>query len=73
MTSPFRESLTAQAMHAIDAATGAVIPPIHPATTFARDAINQLIGETDCRRPAGRTSFRPTSNRRWRARRSDSP
>ncbi|WP_417497617.1 trans-sulfuration enzyme family protein [Maricaulis sp.] len=54
---PSRESLTAQAMHAIDEATGAVIPPIHPATTFARDADNQLIGETDYRRPAGPNEF----------------
>lgn len=34
----------AQAGHAIDRETGAVIPPIHPATTFARGADNQLLG-----------------------------
>ena len=32
------ETLAAQAMHAIDEATGAVVPPIHTATTYARDA-----------------------------------
>jgi cystathionine gamma-synthase len=32
------ETLAAQAMHAIDEATGAVVPPIHLATTYARDA-----------------------------------
>ena len=53
MTAFTRETLTVQAMHEIDALTGAVIPPIHPATTFARDADNALIGETDYRRPAG--------------------
>ncbi|MBA3465151.1 MAG: aminotransferase class I/II-fold pyridoxal phosphate-dependent enzyme [Deltaproteobacteria bacterium] len=31
------ETLAAQALHAIDAATGAIVPPIHLATTFARD------------------------------------
>ena len=53
MTASSRETRTVQAMHAIDALTGAVIPPIHPATTFARDADNALIGETDYRRPVG--------------------
>ncbi|MEO1191045.1 MAG: PLP-dependent aspartate aminotransferase family protein [Pseudomonadota bacterium] len=32
------ETLAAQAGHYLDEATGAVVPPIHPATTFARDA-----------------------------------
>jgi cystathionine gamma-synthase len=32
------ETLAAQALHAIDEATGAVVPPIHLATTYARDA-----------------------------------
>ena len=32
------ETLAAQAAHALDAATGAIVPPIHLATTFARDA-----------------------------------
>jgi len=31
VTSPSRESFTAQAMHAIDETTGAVIPSIHAA------------------------------------------
>jgi cystathionine gamma-synthase len=31
------ETLTAQAMHYIDPATGGLIPPIQPSTTFARD------------------------------------
>ena len=34
----------AQALHYIDGATGAVVPPIHPSTTFARDGQNNLIG-----------------------------
>lgn len=38
------ETLAAQALHAIDDATGAVVPPIHLATTFARDAAYQLRG-----------------------------
>ena len=52
---PTRTTLTVQAMHAIDALTGAVIPPIHPATTYARGSDNQLIGEQDYRRPSGPT------------------
>ena len=32
------ETLAAQALHAIDPQTGAIVPPIHLATTFARDA-----------------------------------
>ncbi len=35
------ETIAAQAGGAIDAATGAVVPPIHVATTFVRDADNQ--------------------------------
>lgn len=31
------ETTAAQALHYIDAATGAIIPPIQPSTTFARD------------------------------------
>jgi cystathionine gamma-synthase len=31
------ETIAAQALHAIDEATGAVVPPIHTATTYARD------------------------------------
>jgi cystathionine gamma-synthase len=35
------ETIAAQAGGAVDAATGAVVPPIHLATTFVRDADNQ--------------------------------
>jgi cystathionine gamma-synthase len=35
------ETIAAQAGHAGDAATGALVPPIHVATTFLRDADNQ--------------------------------
>ena len=38
------ETLAAQALHAIDAATGATVPPIQLATTYARDASYQLPG-----------------------------
>ena len=37
--SPLRpETLAAQAMGQVDGATGAIIPPIHPSTTYERDA-----------------------------------
>ncbi|MBY0432414.1 MAG: PLP-dependent aspartate aminotransferase family protein, partial [Rhodospirillales bacterium] len=36
------ETLAAQGMGWVDEATGAVIPPIHPATTFRRDPDNQF-------------------------------
>lgn len=38
------ETLAAQALHALDDATGAVVPPIHLATTYARDASYTLRG-----------------------------
>lgn len=38
------ETLAAQALHAIDEQTGAVVPPIHLATTYARDADYALRG-----------------------------
>ena len=41
------ETLAAQALHAIDPQTGAIIPPIHMATTYARDAAYQLIDGRD--------------------------
>jgi cystathionine gamma-synthase len=44
-----RETLAAQALHAIDAATGAIVPPIHLATTYARDAAYELIGPSYAR------------------------
>ena len=31
------ETLAAQALHAIDRETGAIVPPVHFATTYARD------------------------------------
>ena len=39
-------SLAAQAGHFIDPATGAITPPVHPSTTFARDANYAPIGKT---------------------------
>lgn len=42
-TPPDRETDIAQGMHYIDPVTGAVMPPIHPATTFARDPDNALL------------------------------
>ncbi len=39
-------SLAAQAGHFIDPATGAITPPVHPSTTFARDADYAPIGDT---------------------------
>jgi cystathionine gamma-synthase len=36
------ETFTAQALHAIDAATGAIVPPLHTSTTYARDAAYEL-------------------------------
>ena len=38
------ETLLAQGGHFVDPATGAIVPPIHPATTFARDERYELIG-----------------------------
>ena len=38
------ETLVAQALHAIDETTGAIVPPIHLATTYARDAQYMLRG-----------------------------
>ncbi|WP_207476162.1 trans-sulfuration enzyme family protein [Arenibaculum pallidiluteum] len=37
---PSPETLAAQALGSVDGATGAVVPPIHPSTTFLRDADN---------------------------------
>jgi len=37
------ETIAAQALHYTDPATGGVVPPIQPSTTFARDAQYQLI------------------------------
>ena len=49
------ETLAAQALHQTDRETGALIPPVHPATTFMRDQKNALVGEMDYRRPQGPT------------------
>jgi cystathionine gamma-synthase len=46
MKSPSPETIAAQALHTIDEPTGAVVPPIHLATTYARDADYELRGRT---------------------------
>ncbi|HEU0029341.1 MAG TPA: PLP-dependent aspartate aminotransferase family protein [Kofleriaceae bacterium] len=46
---PKPETLAAQALHAIDATTGAIVPPIQLATTYARDAAYQLVGPSYAR------------------------
>ena len=38
------ETLLAQGGHFIDSETGAIVPPIHPSTTYARDGRYELIG-----------------------------
>jgi len=40
-------TLAAQALHGIDGQTGAIVPPLQPATTFARTPDYQLIGGGD--------------------------
>jgi cystathionine gamma-synthase len=40
------ETLAAQALHSIDEHTGAIVPPIHLSTTYARDAAYELRGRT---------------------------
>jgi cystathionine gamma-synthase len=42
--SPRPETLAAQALGFVDPATGSVVPPVHPSTTYARDADYRLIG-----------------------------
>lgn len=49
------ESLLAQGGRYIDPATGAVVPPIHPATTYARDEAYELIGDYSYYRTASPT------------------
>jgi cystathionine gamma-synthase len=39
------ETLAAQALHRIDPQTGALVPPIQPSTTYARDADYRLVAE----------------------------
>lgn len=42
---PSPASRAAQAAHYIDAVTGAVVPPLQPSTTFARDQAYELTGD----------------------------
>ena len=42
---PSAETLIAQALHYVDEATGAVVPPMHPSTTFARKEDASLQGD----------------------------
>ncbi len=39
------ETIAAQALDAVDATTGAIVPPLHTATTYARDDDYQLVGK----------------------------
>ena len=41
------ETLVAQGGHFVDPATGSIVPPIMPSTTFARDENYQLISEAN--------------------------
>ena len=43
MTAPDPRTLLAQALHFTDPATGAVTPPIHMASTYARDESYGLV------------------------------
>ena len=52
---PSPETLLAQAAHFIDPADGAIVPPIRPSTTFARDADYALMGRSDYIRPDNAT------------------
>ncbi|MFQ5555861.1 MAG: trans-sulfuration enzyme family protein [Acidimicrobiia bacterium] len=45
MPEPPLDTVLAQAGGFIDRETGAIVPPVHPATTFARDAEHELYGE----------------------------
>ena len=38
------DTLLAQGGHFVDRETGAIVPPIHPATTFARNRRYELAG-----------------------------
>ncbi len=51
------ETRAAQALHAIDKATGAIVPPIHTSTTYARDAAYQLIDGRDYSRDKNPTTL----------------
>jgi cystathionine gamma-synthase len=54
-----RATLAAQALGWIDAATGAVTPPLHPSTTFIRDADNQYRSGFSYARPTNPTYAQP--------------
>jgi cystathionine gamma-synthase len=54
-----RATLAAQALGWTDAATGAVTPPIHPSTTFIRDADNQYRSGFSYARPTNPTYAQP--------------
>ena len=49
------ETQVAQALHAIDAETRAIVPPIHLSTTYARDDAYQLVDNRDYQRDKGPT------------------
>jgi cystathionine gamma-synthase len=51
-------SLVAQAGHFIDRESGAIVPPVQPSTTFARDDAYELIGEVSYSRSGGPSSAR---------------
>ncbi len=54
---PDLDTRLAQACHFIDAATGAISPPIHPSSTFARDADYNHVGDYSYSR-SGNPSWR---------------
>ena len=49
-------SRVAQAGHFIDRETGAIVPPVEPSATFARDAAYDLIGGYSYSRSGGPSS-----------------
>lgn len=53
------ETLTAQVLHRIDAATGSVVPPIYPATTYARDERYALLAGLEYSRDDNPTALLP--------------
>ena len=53
------ETIAAQGLGWIDAETGAVVPPIHSATTYARDEGYELIGGRSYARPDNPTVEQP--------------
>jgi cystathionine gamma-synthase len=51
------ETRAAQALHAIDKETGAIVPPIYTSTTYARDAAYRLIEDRDYSRDKNPTTL----------------